>query len=164
MMTSQKQRKWATAITISSFFLTGFTGLLIFFELVFGGVRALHEWMSIAFVLGAIAHIFVNLKMFKRYFVNARSILAGVTVIGLVVFTSAYNDIYVAERAYEIMINLPLNQVLELTGGSMTEVEAWLRAENIKVDSWSETVNDVAKLNDTDGHHVLEIILGGSKV
>ena len=163
MISKPTQRKLATATTIASFFLAGISGLLIFFELVFGGVRALHEWMSIVFVVGAIAHILVNLKMFKRYFLNARFILSGVTIVGLMVFTSAYDDIYVAEKSYEILINLPLNQVLELTGGSMIEVEKWLGDADIKVDSWLGTVNDIASLNDTEGHHVLEIILGGYK-
>ena len=61
MISKPTQRKLATATTIASFFLAGITGLFIFFELEFGGVRALHEWMCIVFVVGAIAHILVNL-------------------------------------------------------------------------------------------------------
>lgn len=60
-------RTWATPLTISSFFLTSATGVLMFFELDRGIIPGVHEWFSWLFLVGAAGHTVVHIRAFKNH-------------------------------------------------------------------------------------------------
>ena len=164
MPSSQTQRKLATATTISSFFIAGITGLLIFFEFAPGSIRAVHEWMSIVFLFGASAHIFVNVKMFKRYFTHSKPLMAGIVIMAGIVLISSINDLYVAEQAYQLLLNTELKNILIMQGMPYEQVSTWSQHNGIKIEMLGHTVLDhtileIADLNNMETHHVLETLL-----
>jgi hypothetical protein len=59
---------WATPLVISAFIVSGVTGLMLFFHLEAGLVKPFHEWLSWAFVAGAVFHTAAHWKSFKSYF------------------------------------------------------------------------------------------------
>ena len=158
MKSKKMQRKVATAVTISSFFITGITGLLIFFELASGSVRAVHEWMSIVFVLGACGHIFVNIKMFKRYFTDSRWTLALVLTIGVLTYYASYEDVYMADHTYNLVVNTPIERLIQLNGVTTEQVESLLNDHNLLINSWTMTLTEVATLNNLEVHYVTELM------
>lgn len=159
MMSSQAQRKIATATTIASFFIAGITGLLIFFEFAPGSIRAVHEWMSIVFLLGAAAHIFVNVKMFKRYFVHSKPLMTSIVIMSGIVLISSINDLYVADQAYQLLLNTELKNVLVLQEMSHEELSNWSQDHNIKVEKLEDTILDISVKNNIEAHHILETLL-----
>ena len=53
---SSRIRKWSTPLIMGAFLLTALTGLGLFFEVKWGAVKPLHEWLSLTLVLGGVLH------------------------------------------------------------------------------------------------------------
>ena len=53
-------QKVATPLTIITFVITGFTGLLLFFEYRSLPVKVIHEWLSVLFVVAVALHAVRN--------------------------------------------------------------------------------------------------------
>lgn len=53
-------QKVATPLTIVTFVITGFTGLLLFFEYRSLPVKVIHEWLSVLFVVAVALHAVRN--------------------------------------------------------------------------------------------------------
>lgn len=60
-------RRWATPLIIGSFVLMAGTGVLMFFEYEGGLITVVHQWFSWIFLLGAGAHIAINLRPFQNH-------------------------------------------------------------------------------------------------
>jgi len=60
-------REWITPITTGAFLLTAVTGVLLFFHADTGLNKAVHEWLSWVFLIGAILHLILNFGPFKKY-------------------------------------------------------------------------------------------------
>lgn len=162
MIDKKMRRKLATASTIASFFIAGITGLLIFFELAPGSIRAVHEWMSIVFLIGAGCHILVNLTMFQRYFSSSKSILVSVTLLGMLVFASSYDDIYVADRSYELLLNSPVQDIADLQNISDQDIRQWLQHHGLNKSALTQSVAEIAQETEKEEHHILESLIAGS--
>ncbi|MEN9353136.1 MAG: hypothetical protein RL318_461 [Fibrobacterota bacterium] len=50
-------RKWVTPLTMGTFLLTAGTGLGLFFEVEWGLVKPIHEWLSLTLLAGALLHL-----------------------------------------------------------------------------------------------------------
>jgi len=122
-----KHYKLATPATIGVFIVTSLTGLLLFFEISDGSIRATHEWISIAFVLLAGFHIYNHKKSFVRYFSKeyALPIIIGL-IAGGVIFVAAYNDIYAAGEIFDLAVNTKLENVVHVFDISIHEAEETL--------------------------------------
>lgn len=83
-------RAWATPLTIGSFLLMAATGILMFFELEPGLTTVVHQWFSWLFLLGAVAHIAINIRPFKNHLKShwGRASIAAFTVILALSLTS----------------------------------------------------------------------------
>lgn len=60
-------RRWATPLTIASFFLMASTGVLMFFEIDGGLVAVAHQWCSWLFIVGAAGHVVANVRAFEKH-------------------------------------------------------------------------------------------------
>ncbi len=80
-------KSWATPLVISAFIVSGITGLMLFFHQEAGWVKPVHEWLSWAFVAGAVFHTAAHWKSFKNYF-SSRSALAIITAGAIIVIAS----------------------------------------------------------------------------
>lgn len=64
---SSRIRTWVTPLAMGAFLLTAGTGLGLFFEVDWGFVKPLHEWLSLTLVLGGALHVFDHWKGIRNH-------------------------------------------------------------------------------------------------
>ena len=154
------KRKPATSLTIGFFLVMAISGLLIFFEFGTGGIRATHEWTSIAFIVAAIMHILVNQKPFTRYFKErtVASVLLACSLGGLL-YVQSRNDLYAAEEAYQQVIHSDLSVLAPLLGDDISSLQKKLRDLGVTVTDPELSIFELAEIHDKDVHDIIEPLL-----
>jgi hypothetical protein len=84
-MDPSKFRQGVDAVLAITFLAVGITGLMMFFR-IHGPIREVHEWMGLLFVLAAVLHLFLNLKVLAGCFKRRA---AWVALILLTILTGA---------------------------------------------------------------------------
>jgi len=133
------------------------SGILIFFEIGPGSVRATHEWLSIVFVSVSLLHIYNHKKPFIKYFTNNNRyfILAGV-LFGCALFIASFNDIYSADAAFEKISNAKIDHLAPIFNVSTQELISELKHAGIRKASPGLSLNEIAELNNIDIYGVIE--------
>lgn len=66
---SKKQKRvLATCFTALMFIIVGITGIMIFFHVLDGYVRSMHEIVGIVFCVAVMFHVIFNFNSMKKYF------------------------------------------------------------------------------------------------
>ena len=68
MMTKKKSRTNLHPSLMLTFFIVGLTGILLLFHIDIRGIKHLHEWMSVVFLILCIVHLSLNWKAFLIHF------------------------------------------------------------------------------------------------
>lgn len=142
-------RNWVTPLMIGAFALMAVTGLLMFFHLDQGLQKEVHEWLGWLLVLAAVLHVTVNWLGFKRYFTAARSGLAAVAVMALVVVGSFFvsgeegEGVSPPVAAMHAVAGAPLKDVAPLTGRPASQLRAELAASGIELASDEQSIGSV---------------------
>ena len=153
-------RQIHTPLTIGSFIVASITGVLLFFEIDPSGVRATHEWMSLLFVLAGALHIYTNKRPFTRYFSDRTLfVILGAVVAGGVLYAISFNDIYLAEASYQLLIKTEITQLSTLLGISHDELLNKLSALNITTVQPGQSLDDIAQRYERDVHDVMELLI-----
>lgn len=50
-----------------TFLISGVTGVLLLFHIKSGGIKFLHEWISVAFLVLCVLHLIINWKIFAAF-------------------------------------------------------------------------------------------------
>ncbi|MDI7774141.1 DUF4405 domain-containing protein [Asticcacaulis sp. EMRT-3] len=141
-------RKWVTPLTIGAFILMATTGLLMFFHKNIGVNRLAHEWMSWAFVTGAILHVVLNIRPFVVYFKRPfplAVISLFVLILGLSFISWGGPKPPNATRA--VMASLtraPLSDLAPLAHATPDELAVRLRAKGYAVSDASQNLATIA--------------------
>ncbi len=157
-------RKLATASTIGTFLVASLTGLLLFFEIATGSIRATHEWISILFLLAVLFHVYIHKKIFLKYFQGKDivPVLVGL-FLGASLFIAAYNDIYAAGAIFDSVIDSELKEVVFLFDVNINDAVMVLEAEGVEVKNSSQTISDLANDNKLDVYDVIDPLLNISR-
>lgn len=62
-MTRKNTRIYLNPSLALTFLIVALTGVMMLFHIRGGGIHSLHEWMSIAFLILCIIHLFLNWKL-----------------------------------------------------------------------------------------------------
>jgi len=136
------------------------SGLLIFFEFGTGGIRATHEWTSIAFTIAALLHIVVHQKPFARYFKESTvAYILAAGVAGGLLYVQSRNDLYAAEEVFQQVIHSELAGLTPLLGKDIGSLEKILRDMGLTVSDPSQSIFDLAESNDKDVYDIIEPLL-----
>lgn len=154
------KRKPATSLTIGLFVIMSISGLLIFFEFGTGGIRATHEWTSIAFTIAALMHILVHQKPFTRYFKErtVAYILAACAAGGLL-YVQSRNDLYAAEEIFQQVIHSEISGLTPLLGKDIGSLKKNLRDMGLTVTDPSQSIIELAESNNKDVYDIIEPLL-----
>lgn len=160
--------KWAGPLTIGSFGVVAVTGILMFFHLNTGLMKLLHEWMSLLFVLGAIAHIAVNWRAFLGYFRKpvAIIIIAVPLALGALSFLpegsgSSHRPPFAeTSRALE---QSSLSVVARVVKHSPESLMEELKTKGIRVRNGEQTIREIASENSVRSMEVLGHIFNGQE-
>ena len=66
-MTGKKIRTTLNPSLILTFIIVGLTGIMMMFHIEAGGIKHLHEWMSIVFLILSVIHLCLNWKILLAY-------------------------------------------------------------------------------------------------
>ncbi len=65
-----------------TFLIVGVTGILLLFHIQGGGIKFLHEWMSVGFLVLCVAHLIINWKAFVA-FMKGGPVIASIVAVCL---------------------------------------------------------------------------------
>lgn len=154
------KRKPATSLTIGLFMTMSTSGLLIFFEFGSGGIRATHEWTSIAFTVAAFMHIFVHLKPFARYFRERTIAYILVACIGGgLLYVQSRDDLYAAEETFQRVIHSEISSLAPLLGRDLGTLERKLRDLGVTVSDPRQSIHELAVTHERDVYDIIEPLL-----
>ena len=75
-MTQKNIRTGLHSLLMSTFIIVGLTGILLLFHINVTGVRHLHEWMSIGFLILCVLHLYLNWKAVRAHLKNGPILLS----------------------------------------------------------------------------------------
>ena len=84
MMTKTNARTSLHPSLILTFIVVGLTGILLLFHIDVRGIKHLHEWMSVVFLILCIVHLSLNWKAFLVHFKKGP---VALSVIGIALLT-----------------------------------------------------------------------------
>lgn len=153
-------RQIYTPLTIGSFFIASITGVLMFFELSSGGIRATHEWMSLFFVVVSSLHIYANKHPFIKYFSSTPLLIILVSVVsGISLYAVSFNDLYAAEASFQLLTNIESSTLLPILDLSQEEFLVKLKTIGITATDSEQSLYEIAQLHDIDVHDILDLLI-----
>jgi hypothetical protein len=153
---------WATPLVISAFIISGITGLMLFFHLEAGLVKPVHEWLSWAFVAGALIHTAAHWKSFKSYFSRktALAIISAGAIIVLAAVTipsrGGHGNPFM--KISGTLASAPLGTVAGIVHLTPEQAVEKLGKSGLKVADSSQTVKMIAADNGKKEIVVLEAL------
>ena len=153
-------RQIHTPLTIGSFIVASITGVLMFFEIAPGGIRATHEWMSLLFVMAGLLHIYTNKRPFAKYFSDRTLlIIAAAVTAGGIHYALSFNDIYLAEASYQLLTKIEIGQLSPILNISLNDMQDRLSGLGIATISSGQSLHDLAQIHDMDVHDLFESLM-----
>lgn len=164
-------RRWATPLVIGSFILMSITGIMMFFHIEAGIIKAAHEWLSWAMVIAVAFHVLLHWKSFSRYF----SQKVAVSLIGLfAVITVAAMFINGGDErhgppggragsmaATQVLMNAPLDKLAGITGSTLESLQAKLQEQGLELTSAAGSLADIAQQNQRNPAELLNNLIAG---
>lgn len=161
------KREWVTPLLTGAFALMAVTGILMFFHLDRGLNKTAHEWLGWVMVVAVLLHVAISWFGFKRYFTQGRVARTVLAVSALVLAGSfvqlgeggpAGNPPMLALRA---VTAAPLAQVAPLTGRSVEQLVAELKAAGFAVQDGSQTLSAITGPDRGREARALGLLFGG---
>ncbi|MCI5142023.1 MAG: DUF4405 domain-containing protein [Candidatus Electrothrix sp. ATG1] len=139
-------RDWVTPITTGSFLLTAATGVLLFFHAATGLNKAIHEWLSWVFLIGAVLHLAANFTTFKKYLAQRK----GQVMLGVSVLLLALNFVPI-EGGHEppfvppvrALAQTPLTTLAQVAQTSPEQLRKHLIGAGLAVSSDDQSISDL---------------------
>jgi hypothetical protein len=174
MRDALRLRAWAGPLTIGSFAVVAITGILLFFHAGTGLAKLAHEWLSLLFVMAAVAHTALNWRPFLTYFRRP----AGIVIIGVMLALGVASLCISPEggrggrghgpRAFmavgRALEDSSLRVVAQVAKSSPEAVFEKLASQGVQVRSLDQTVGDIASENRMRGFELLSLIFGNLDV
>ena len=90
-MTSKNIRTGLNPLMMITFIIVGLTGILMLLHLDLRGIKHVHEWMSVVFLILCIVHLFLNWRAFLAHLKNGPVLLSviGICLLSALLFFSA---------------------------------------------------------------------------
>jgi hypothetical protein len=153
-------RAWATPVTIGAFLLMAVTGVLMFFGVRGGLISEVHEWFSWLFLVGAVAHLFVN---YRPLILHLRSRWGRVSIaaacllmVAAVLPTGIQTGHRLHQAVEQAVVDAPLSTLASLAHVAPQDLESRLKAHGIAA-TMQQSARDLAERNGVDEREVIAI-------
>ena len=157
-------RDWITPITTGAFLLTAVTGVLLFFHAATGLNKAVHEWLSWVFLVGAVVHLALNFAPFKKYLTQRKAqVLIGSSVLIL-----ALSFVPMGEEGHHdspfappirALAQAPLTTLALVARISPEQLRERLAGEGLAVNSYQQSISELVGDDFRAQVHLLEELL-----
>ncbi len=153
-------RRWATPLVIGAFLLMAVTGVLMFFELDVGLTAVIHQWFSWAFLIGAGAHVALNIRPFRNHLKSAwgRTSVAVFAVVTIAALFSwgLVTGPQIARPIEAALVDAPIAALAAVTRNVPETVIGRLAAGGIVADG-GDSIRDIALRSGVDENRLLAI-------
>ncbi len=157
-------REWITPITTGAFLLTAVTGVLLFFHAATGLNKAVHEWLSWIFLIGAVFHLILNFTSFKKHLTQRKGqVLMGtfalLLVLSFVPFDEEGHHGSPLIPPAKALARTPLSTLAQVAGTSPDQLRDRLSREGITVASYEQSLSELVGDDFRAQVHILEELL-----
>lgn len=144
------RRYWITPFTMGAFVLAGTTGVLMLLGVRTGFVTPVHEWLSLALVLGGVLHMVdhwpgirkhLEGKWGKGFVATALVLLA----LAIVPWPASEHHRRSADPAQSILEMATVSQIADITGDKPESIVARLEHAGAKDISTEQSLGAIAK-------------------
>lgn len=154
-------RRYATQATAALSVVVGLTGVMMFFHLYKGEVEALHEWLGMAFVAVAAAHVVRHRHGFAAMLTQTRMrVLLGVAAVAAAAFIVAAppKGANPFRQSAQVVMQAPLKDLAPLVGVPADALAARLGAADT-----SQSIDAIARAQGTDPVRLMGAALAKSQ-
>ncbi|MCI5125339.1 MAG: DUF4405 domain-containing protein [Candidatus Electrothrix sp. AR5] len=157
-------RDWITPLTTGAFLLTAVTGVLLFFHAATGLNKAVHEWLSWVFLIGAVVHLALNFAPFKKYLTQRK----GQVLMGSCVLLLALSFIPMSEKGHhdspfappiKALAHTSLTTLAQVARISPEQLRERLADEGLTVNSDQQSISELVGNDFRAQVHLLEELL-----
>jgi hypothetical protein len=155
-----------TSLTILLFLVVAITGVLMFFKVAPGGLKPIHEWVSVAFVLSSILHVICNWAKFKSYY-EYKSVICFTVLIILAIplfyFGGNSPRHFSPRHIFSQLETSELHVVGQLFGLNDAAISEALNKSKISFKDLHQTLREVSRTNNKHPIEVIETLASISK-
>lgn len=150
-----------TSLTIGSFAICSFTGLVMYFDLLNAGMKETHEILGIVFCIAVIIHLAGHIKSVPKYFKRSSSLslILAMFALGFANIYLTYDDLPSGKVAFEKISKTKIKYLIPVLGKSEQELRTSLKEHNVDKLDLNKSFSDLAKENKLELHDLLEPFL-----
>lgn len=158
-----KAKTVSTTPVIALFMIISVTGVFLLLHVGSGSMKAIHEWLGLAFVVFGLLHAGANWQLMKRYLGGLKGAVIGIMLAATLAYSvlspSAENG--KPDRAVlgQVM-RAPLTTVALLYDQEVNSLAAQLQAKGYTVASFENSLEDIAAQNNTRAFDVMTALAG----
>jgi hypothetical protein len=155
-------RNWATPLTIATSLIVVISGILMFYHAGTPLGKFLHEWVGMGMAVVILAHIFVNVKAFKRYFHKPiPATIIGIGAIALIVglLPLESEKQHPVRAVLDGLSRAPLVQITPIFGKTTQQFTAELAERGIAATP-EMTLHSIAKASGKPPFMLYDILTG----
>lgn len=145
-------RKWVTPLMAGGFLLIAVTGVVLFFHVSTSFAKWSHEWLGMALIAVAVAHLFMNWRPLKQQVKTKIGaalmvILTVTTIVSLVPIETGSSSAPPFIAPMNALSKQPLTTLASLSNHSIEEVKQILTEGGISVSEDSQTLSSLTQGN-----------------
>jgi len=158
-----KAKTMSTTPVIALFMIISVTGVFLLLHIGSGGMKAIHEWLGLAFVAFGLLHARANWQLMKRYFAGLKGAAIGLMIaatLGYSVLSPSSGHGGPDKAVFGQVMRAPLTTIALLYGQEVNSLAAQLQAKGYTVASVESSLEDIAAQNNTRAFEVMNALAG----
>ncbi len=124
-------------------------------------IKAIHEWLGIAFILFGILHATANWSVMKRYLSGMKGIVIASMVIASLGFSlvgPSENQVPASKAIIIQTMKAPLKNVAQLFNQNADTLAGQLRGKGYTIVSVDNSIEEIARQNNTKADAIIAFI------
>lgn len=157
-------RNISTPAVIALFLIISGSGVLLLLHAGGHGIKTIHEWLGLAFVIFGLLHSAANWPLMQRYLLGIKGAVIAVTVIaalGLSSLGSSEAQGPPIKAVVATMLQAPLTNVAVLYGREPEALADHLRASGYTVTATDRSLETIARDNGVRADALLALVAAG---
>jgi len=153
-------KRYVSIILTGIFLVVSITGVLMFFMIESHSMNSVHAWLGMAMVIIGVYHLIKNFTPFKSYLKYKSSSIILILVLSLSTWYALPEDEQLVSPKKNIMKAVfmqPISTVSVFFKKDITKTIAHLRSKGLKVKDETQSLMEIAKLNNKEVKEVFFI-------
>lgn len=154
-----------TTAVIALFLIISISGVLLLVHAGGFGIKAVHQWLGLAFVLFGLLHSAANWPLMKRYLFGFKGgiiFLVTVATLGLSSIGSTGSQAPPVKAVFATVLHAPLKNVAVLCDREPDALAGQLRAQGYTVTGTDRSIEEIARENETQPDMLLSLVIARS--